>query len=271
MRPMRLAVLAVLALAVPLFGQPLAVVATSGVFGDLVQAVGGEAVTVTTLIPAGFCPAHYDLRPSDLLAVARAELVLYHGIEPWLERLLGNVNPGAKVLGLKGAWNTPEPLAEKARAVAQALAELQPVRAEYFGERLEAFLSDLSAVAAELLGRAEELGVAEVPAIVMQWQADFAKWLGLKVVATYPPEERLSLRDLADLAQKGREAGAKLVIDNLQSGISFGSRLAQAIGAFHVVVTNFPGPIPGAVDLLTMFRVNADLVFAAAEAAKEGK
>ncbi|MCR4391669.1 MAG: metal ABC transporter substrate-binding protein [Candidatus Acetothermia bacterium] len=266
---MRLAILSVLALAVPLFGQPLAVVATSVVFGDLVQAVGGEEVTVTTLIPAGFCPAHYDLRPSDLLAVARAELVLYHGIEPWLERLLGNVNPGAKVLGLKGAWNTPELLAEKVRAVAQTLTELRPERAEYFAERLERFLSDLSAVAAAILGRAQELGLAEVPAIVMQWQADFAQWLGLTVVATYPPEERLTLRDLSELAAAGRKAGVLLVIDNLQSGTSFGARLAYVLGAVHVVLTNFPGAIPGAGDLVSMLEVNAQAVFAAVQTVRE--
>jgi len=87
------------------------------VLADLADKVGGEEVSVTAIIPAGFCPAHYDLRPSDLLAVARAKLVLYHGFEPWLETLLSNVNPDAHVVALKGPWNTPEPMSEKARAI----------------------------------------------------------------------------------------------------------------------------------------------------------
>lgn len=242
------------------------VVATSEVFGSLARAIGAEDVLVITIIPAGFCPAHYDLRPSDFLYLAKAELVIYHGIEPWIDRLLANINPQAKVINLGGEWNSPEPLAEKAKAIAGAMKELWPEKAELFQARLDRFLSDLDALAQEIQARARELKLEEVPTIVMAWQEGFARWLGLNIIATYPPEERLTVKDLTELAAKGRELGVKLVIDNLQSGVSFGGRLAQAIGAIHIVLTNFPGPIPGAVDMLSMLRVNAELVFAAVEA-----
>jgi len=55
------------------------------------------------------------------------------------------------------------------------------------------------------------------------------------------------------------------VIDNLQSGVSFGARLAHELGAIHVVLTSFPGAIPGAVDLSAMLRTNAEAVFSAVE------
>ena len=244
--------------------QPV-VIATSEVFGSLARAIGGEDILVITIIPAGFCPAHYDLRPSDFLHLAQAKLVLYHGIEVWMDRLLANVNPEAKVLRLRGPWNYPEALAEKAEAVAKALSEILPEKAALFGERLSVFLTDLEALSGEIRARAEELGLSEIPAIVMTFQESFARWLGLKIVATFPPEERLTLRDLLALAEKGKEAGVKIVIDNLQSGVSFGGRLAQLLGASHVVLTNFPGPIPGTVDMLAMLRVNANLVFLAVE------
>jgi len=244
--------------------QPV-VIATSEVFGSLARAIGGEEILVITIIPAGFCPAHYDLRPSDFLHLAQAKLVLYHGIEVWMDRLLANVNPEAKVLKLSGPWNYPEALAEKAKAVAGALSEILPHKATLFEERLSAFLADLEDLSGEILTRAEELGLSEIPAIVMAWQESFARWLGLKIVATFPPEERLTMRDLLALAEKGKEEGVKIVIDNLQSGVSFGGRLAQILGASHVVLTNFPGPIPGTVDMLAMLWVNANLVFSAVE------
>lgn len=248
--------------------QPV-VIATSEVFGSLARTIGGEDVLVITIIPAGFCPAHYDLRPSDFLHLSQAKLVFYHGIETWMDRLLANTNPEALVVKLGGPWNYPEALAEKAKAVAENLSKILPEKADLFAERLSTFLAELEALAGELKTRAEKLRLSEVPAIVMAWQEDFARWLGLHIVATYPPEERLSVKDLLELAQKGRENGVKLVIDNLQSGVSFGGRLAQAIGASHVVLTNFPGPIPGTVDMLSMLRVNANLVFSAVEALQE--
>lgn len=249
--------------------QPV-VIATSEVFGSLARTIGGEEILVITIIPAGFCPAHYDLRPADFLHLAQAKLVLYHGIEVWMDRLLANVNPEAKVLKLPGPWNYPEALAEKAKAVAKALEEILPEKAALFEERLSAFLADLEALSGEILARAKELGLSEIPAIVQSFQESFVRWLGLKVVATFPPEERLTMRDLLELAQKGKEVGVKIVIDNLQSGVSFGGRLAQILGASHVVLTNFPGPIPGSVDMLRMLRVNANLVFAAVESLAVG-
>ncbi len=245
--------------------QPI-VIATSEVFGSLARTLGGEDILVVTIIPAGFCPAHYDLRPADFLFLAKAEVVFYHGIEAWLDRLLASVNPEAKVVHLRGPWNYPEALAEKARAVAQTLIERFPEKSELFQARLDSFLQELEALAQDILAQAQRLRLGEVPAFVMAWQEDFARWLGLNIVATYPPEERLSLKDLSELAEKGRAAGVKVVLDNLQSGVSFGGRLAQVLGASHVVLTNFPGPIPGAVDMLSMLRVNAELVFAAVEA-----
>lgn len=65
------------------------VVATFTIIGDLVEAVGGDAVSVTTLVgPDG--DAHvFEPRPSDVAAVAKADLIVANGLgmEPWLERL----------------------------------------------------------------------------------------------------------------------------------------------------------------------------------------
>jgi ABC-type Zn uptake system ZnuABC Zn-binding protein ZnuA len=242
------------------------VVVTSAVLGDLAMRIGGTEVAVTVIIPPGFCPAHYDLKPSDLRAVSEADLVLYHGLEPWIEDFLARVNPGAKVLALKGPWNTPDPLVAKAEAIAQALGELRPSKAEEFAARARAFAEKVRSWAGDALKRAAELRLSEVKAIVMQWQAGFVEWLGLEVVATYPPEERLSIKDLVELVSKGKEAGVALVIDNLQSGVSFGAKLAHAVGAVHVVLTNFPGALPGTADLLAMLAANARAVFSAVEA-----
>ncbi|MCD5407721.1 metal ABC transporter substrate-binding protein [Candidatus Bipolaricaulota bacterium] len=269
LRKLAVVVLA-LGLSLATFAQsPVQVVATSAVLADLAEKVGGERVSVYTIIPPGFCPAHFDLRPRDLLAAAQARLVLYHGMERWLETLLANVNPQAKVVKLPGPWNTPPAMIDRAQAIATALGEVLPEEAEGFATRAEEFASQVQALGEELLARAEELSLPQVPAIVMQWQAGFARWLGLNVVATYPPEERLSLRDLVELAAQGREAQALLVIDNLQSGVSFGARLARELSAVHVVLTNFPGALPRTADLPSMLRVNAEAIFSAVEWLKE--
>lgn len=69
--------------------EPIDVVATFSILGDLVQQVGGDRVKVTTLVgPDG--DAHvYQPTPSDARAVAEAKLVFVNGMgfEGWIDRL----------------------------------------------------------------------------------------------------------------------------------------------------------------------------------------
>ena len=74
-----------------------------------------------------------------------------------------------------------------------------------------------------------------------------------------------SLQDLVRLAAAGREAGAQLVIDNLQSGVDFGAKLAREIGAVHVVLSNFPGAMPRTATLIDLLTRNAESLFSAIE------
>lgn len=69
--------------------EPLKVVASFSIIGDLARNVGGDRIDLTTLVgPDG--DAHvYEPRPADAAAVARADLVLVNGLhfEGFLSRL----------------------------------------------------------------------------------------------------------------------------------------------------------------------------------------
>ncbi|MBK8173913.1 MAG: metal ABC transporter substrate-binding protein [Rhodospirillales bacterium] len=69
---------------------PVPVIASFSILGDMVHAVGGERVQVTTLVgPDG--NAHvYQPTPADARAVSRARLVVVNGLgfEGWMDRLV---------------------------------------------------------------------------------------------------------------------------------------------------------------------------------------
>ncbi|GJD60783.1 metal ABC transporter solute-binding protein, Zn/Mn family [Methylobacterium frigidaeris] len=80
--------------------EPVRVVATFSILGDLVRQVGGARVAVTTLVgPNGdahsFVPA-----PADAQAVAAARLVVVNGLgfEGWIDRLIKASGTRAKVV-----------------------------------------------------------------------------------------------------------------------------------------------------------------------------
>ena len=69
--------------------EPVPVVATFSILGDMVERVGGDAVNVTTLVGRNGDTHVYQPTPSDAKAVKRATLMFTNGLEfeGWLERL----------------------------------------------------------------------------------------------------------------------------------------------------------------------------------------
>jgi ABC-type Zn uptake system ZnuABC Zn-binding protein ZnuA len=241
------------------------VVSTHAVLGEFAQVIGGDKIEVVTIIPSGFCPAHYDLSPSNLVAVLDASLVLYSGFEPWMETLLDAVGSEATVLQLPGSWSTPEAAIEKVEAIRDTLTARFPEATSEFAANADAYVAELRSLAAGLQERAETAGVSSIAVVCMEWQVDFVSWLGFDAAVTYGMPEGLSLQDLVHLTAEGQDAGAALVIDNLQSGVSFGAKLAHEVGAIHVVLSNFPGAMPGTATVLDLFAQNAEALFTAVE------
>ncbi len=69
--------------------EPLPVVATFSILGDMVAQIGGEHIALTTLVGADGDSHVYQPTPQDARAVADAELLFMNGLEfeGWLERL----------------------------------------------------------------------------------------------------------------------------------------------------------------------------------------
>lgn len=80
--------------------QPLQVVATTSIVADVVSEVGGERVTVTTLLPIGTDVHTYEPSPQDLAKVAEARLVFVNGagLEEFLQVLIENAGSADRVV-----------------------------------------------------------------------------------------------------------------------------------------------------------------------------
>ena len=74
-------------------GEPLRVVATTSIIGDVVAQVGGAAIQLTTLIAPGQDPHSYQPAARDLTVVADAHVILVNGwnLEEGLARDLENI------------------------------------------------------------------------------------------------------------------------------------------------------------------------------------
>jgi len=86
--------------AMPAFAaEPIDVVATFSILGDITQRVGGDRVRVHTLVGPNEDAHVYQPTPADAKAIAQARLVVVNGLgfEGWLERLIKSSGYRGKV------------------------------------------------------------------------------------------------------------------------------------------------------------------------------
>jgi zinc/manganese transport system substrate-binding protein len=176
------------AAAPPAADAAVPVVASTNVYGSIVQAVGGDHVSVDSLIhdPAAD-PHSYESTPADAAAVAKAKLVVVNGggYDDFLTRLVDSSGAEPTVIdvaGLSGLvpaeeqhaegageeehehgefnehfWYSLPTVQKVATQIATDLAAAAPADAAEFTANAQAF----NARIADLIGRAEAIGKAQ--------------------------------------------------------------------------------------------------------------
>jgi manganese/zinc/iron transport system substrate-binding protein len=144
----------------------LTVVATTGMIADAARQVGGDLVEVRGLMGPGVDPHSYRQTRSDIVALARADVVLYHGLylEAQMQDFLldlaerGTVSavaddlPRDLLLGHDDyedkfdphVWMTPDLWRLVVENVRDALVAAQPDSADLFHANATAHLADLA-------------------------------------------------------------------------------------------------------------------------------
>jgi zinc transport system substrate-binding protein len=224
------------------------IMAGSSLITNIIQDVAGDKLEARTLIPPGVCPGHYDVKPSDIEALANSKALFIHNYQENYENITGLVEAAENpeliitVLNVTGNWMVPQVQAEAVAAITEGLGDIDPENVAYYYdnavERVQAILDKGEEVEGELQGA----GVEGVKVLCAEMQAGFAGWAGFNITATYGRPEELSTADVEQLVTDAIEAGVALVIDNLQSGATATSEaMAQDIGAIQVTISNFPG------------------------------
>lgn len=253
--------------------EQIKVICTTTTMKYFVEEVGGARVDAISLVQPGICPDHFDVRPSVVSEINDSSLVVYHGVEPWLDSMINaSENKDVKKLLLNGPWGTPPLAKAKINSIRDALIEIDPKNKTYYEKNAADVSKELDALNEEILAEAKELGTSEYKAIVMAWQKPFSEWIGLEVIEIYQPPETLSVQTVQNLVVKGKDEKVSFVIDNLQSGTTLGAQMADEIGGRHIVFSNFPEAIPGTDTIAEMIRYNADELFSTIkEAQSESK
>jgi zinc/manganese transport system substrate-binding protein len=218
--------LALLAAAFPANAQNrLNVVASFSILGDLVRNVGGDRVSVTTLVGPDSDPHVYEPTPSDAKKIADAKLVFVNGfgLEGWLPRLVQSAGGRASIVtvttGLAPlklgsdadphAWQSPLNAKTYVDNIREALIAADPADAQVFRDNASAYLVKLDA-----LDRHVRDAIAQIPdgrRKVISTHRAFGYFAGAYGVEFIAPvgvstESEASARDIAGIITQIRAA-----------------------------------------------------------------
>jgi zinc transport system substrate-binding protein len=246
------------------------IMAGSSLISNIIQDVAGDKMETRTLIPPGLCPGHYDVKPSDIEALANSKALFIHDYQQYFQNVNGAVeaaeNPDLiiTVLNVTGNWMVPAVQAEAVGKIAQALVQLDPENAAYYQERAADREQAILAYGEDVKNELQEAGVDGVKVLCADMQVGFVQWAGFDIVATFGRPEDLSPADVDQLVTEAQEAGVALVIDNLQSGsATLGATMEQDIEAIPVTISNFPGGLENTETWEKAIDKNVDLLLAA--------
>jgi zinc/manganese transport system substrate-binding protein len=267
---------ALLLIASPLHAaERLNIVASFSILGDFVRNVGGDRVSVTTLVGADSDVHVYTPAPSDAKRIADAKFVVVNGLglEGWLPRLVQSsgskatiVTASAGIAPLKlgsaadpHAWQSVPNAKVYVTDIANALAAADPDDAEFFRAQAKAYLEKL-----ETLDREVREAVAKIPPerrkVISTHDAFgyFAAEYGIRFIAPLgvSTETEPSARDIAAIIGQIKAARIPAVFLENISDDRLIRRIAAETGAkvggtlISDGLTGEKGPAPTYIDMV---------------------
>jgi zinc/manganese transport system substrate-binding protein len=238
--------LSILALASPARAERLNVVASFSILGDFAKNVGGDRISVTTLVGPNGDVHVYTPAPADAKKIADARLVIINGLglEGWLPRLVQSSGSKATIVtattGITPrkldadadphAWQSVINAKVYVTNISQALAAADPAGAGAYRANAEAYLAKLDA-----LDREVREAIAQIPVtrrkVISTHDAFgyFAAAYGIDFIAPLgvSTESEPSARDIAGIISQIRTSKIPAVfLENISD-----PRLIQRIAA----------------------------------------
>jgi zinc/manganese transport system substrate-binding protein len=282
----------------------LNVVATLPDFGSIAQKIGGDKVNVTVLA-RGSEDAHFvDARPSHLVSLNKADVLLEGGAElevGWLPPLLNNARNrkiqasgsghivmanGIKLLevpttpvdrsmgdvhpnGNPHFWLDPQNGKIMATRVAEVFSKLDPKNAAYYQANLKAFNTQLDGKLAAWNKIMEPYRGTKVITYHKSFEY-FAERFGLEIIGQLEPKPGIepSPTHINSLIPRAKEAGVKVVIIEPFRPRKTPEYVANQIGAKLLILPEKVGGNDKTGDYVSLFDYNVNELVRALSASK---
>lgn len=280
-------------------GERLRVVATTSIIGDITAAVGGDDITLTTLVgPDGGSHAH-EASAADSRALAEADLIVENGrgLEPFLDDLVAASGSGAPRVALSAGitladvppilddgrtvapergvgddphvWQSPWSGRRMTRAVQAALADADPEQVGEYAARARAYEAELEELEREIADLLDDVPMDRRLLVTgHDGFAYFARAFGFTLVGSAAPStagggHRAASRRAARLVRAIRASGAPAIFTDDATADALVADIAEAadvpVGG-ELYADTLGGAESGAADYPAMLLHNAETI-----------
>jgi zinc transport system substrate-binding protein len=253
----------------------LPVVASILPLADFARQVGGERVSLDTLVPPGASPHTYELTPAQLRAVSQGRVLVLNGIglEYWADEMISAAdNPdlivvttsdGLDILADQGrqaggnphVWLSPLNAIHQVEAIRDALLKADPAGADVYRANADQYIAELQALDLEIRRAVAAFSGREFIAFHAAW-VYFARDYGLEQAAVVEsrPGQEPSPVEIVAIVDTARRIGARAIFAEPQ----FSSKAAEAIAEESGAQVLFLNPLglPPDFEYLDLMRYN---------------
>lgn len=255
--------------------RPLNVIATHSILGDWVSAVGGEAIHLSVLVPAGGDAHTFAPTAADSVALAEADLLFENGLgfETWLDDVYAASASQAKRIVVTDAieplaaaeeaghadeqgafdphaWHSVANAIQMVKAIREALMQTDPANAALYQANAEVYLAQLQELDAWIFEQAKSLPADRRKLVTTHDTFGyFAARYGFEIVGTLLPTTTEgaspSAQAVAELVEAVRAAHIPAVFAENVSANSLLAQVANEAGVKVVATlyTDALGPI----------------------------
>jgi zinc/manganese transport system substrate-binding protein len=229
-------------------GDGRSVVATTTQVADLVHQVGGERVSVDGMLRPGGDPHDYEPRPSDVAAVARADVVFRSGgeVDEWLDDVIGNAGGDAEVVSLIDSvtrldddphwWQDPRNAVRAVETIRARLSRLDPGGERAYRRNAERVERELRRLDSRIAGCMDRLPPSKRKIVTTHDALGyFARRYGVEVVGAVIPslstQAQASAGDVQSLVEQIRRERVEAVFPESSVNPDIERAIAREAGA----------------------------------------
>ena len=245
--------------------KKLDVVATTGIVADIVKNIGGDKISLFTLIPPGADPHTFQPRPSDYSRMVDADVVFINGagLEEFLNKSFKEVMKKANIVSLsrglklkmsslkKGepnphVWFSPLNIIVWAEKISDELKKLDPANGSYYTANMRNYVTKLKSLDSWIRKEINTIPPEKRKLITGHYFMDyFADEYGFKIIGAIFKSETTasqpSAKDISNLVNTIKRGPVKAIFVGKYSNKKVANEIAKESGA--VVVPIYTGTL----------------------------